>query len=182
LVNNIITLYHGTTHNFSEIDVSRGKAYKDFGIGFYTTADINHARNLAIRNLRIEQERLAKIGRNQPLSAYIYTYEFNLNILDTLYYNKFDGADREWLKFVILNRTSGEREHNYDLVIGPTANDNTRTSIRTVMNAANGNILSDTALDLLIALLEPENLPVQYYFGSETAAKLLDFKDRSVVK
>ena len=85
MVNNIITLYHGTTHNFSEIDVSRGKAYKDFGIGFYTTADINHARNLAIRNLRIEQERLAKIGRNQPLSAYIYTYEFDLNILDTLY-------------------------------------------------------------------------------------------------
>ena len=182
MADNIITLYHGTTHNFAEIDVSRGKAYKDFGIGFYTTADINHARNLASRNLRIEYERLYKIGKEQPLSAYIYTYEFNLNVLETLDCKKFDGADREWLKFVILNRMSGKREHNYDVVIGPTANDNTRTSIRTVMNAANGNILSDAALDLLIALLEPEKLPMQYYFGSEKSAKLLSLKDRSVVK
>jgi len=179
LADSIITLYHGTTHDFSRIDVSCGKAYKDFGIGFYATADINHARNLAIRNLGVEQKRLDKIGKKQALSAYTYSYEFDL---DTLDYKKFADADREWLKFVILNRTSGKREHHYDLVIGPTANDNTRTSIRTVMNAANGNILSEAALDLLIALLEPENLPMQYYFGSGKSAKLLAFKDRSVIK
>jgi hypothetical protein len=28
---NIITLYHGTTHDFTEIDVTRGKPFKDFG-------------------------------------------------------------------------------------------------------------------------------------------------------
>jgi hypothetical protein len=178
---NVITLYHGTTHNFSKIDVSRGKAYKDFGIGFYATADISHARNLALRNLRIEQERWIKIGGEKNLSAYVYTYEFNMKFSDMLNCKKFGRANREWLEFIILNRTSGGQEHNFDLVIGPTANDNTRTSIRMVTNAANGNILSDTALNLLITLLEPENLPTQYYFGTEKAAKLLDCKGKDVI-
>jgi hypothetical protein len=65
------------------------------------------------------------------------------------------------------------RQHGYDIVIGPTANDDTRTSIRTVMNASNGAIMNDTALDLLIEMLEPDKLPEQYYFGTNKAAELL---------
>jgi len=34
---NTLNLYHGTTHDFAEIDVSRGKPFKDFGQGFYLT-------------------------------------------------------------------------------------------------------------------------------------------------
>jgi hypothetical protein len=34
------------------------------------------------------------------------------------------------------------------------------------MNAANGTVLSYAALDLLIEMLEPNNLPEQYYFGT----------------
>jgi hypothetical protein len=39
-------LYHGTTHDIKEIDVTRGKPFKDFGRGFYATAVYEHARNL----------------------------------------------------------------------------------------------------------------------------------------
>ena len=42
-----------------------------------------------------------------------------------------------------------------------------------VMNAANGAVLSDTALDLLIEMLEPNNLPEQYYIGTNKAAAML---------
>jgi hypothetical protein len=63
--------------------------------------------------------------------------------------------------------------HDFDIVIGPTANDDTRASIRIVMNATNGAILNDTALDLLIEMLEPNNLPQQYYFGTDKAAAML---------
>jgi hypothetical protein len=177
----MITLYHGTTHDFAEIDVARGKPFKDFGRGFYATAVYDHARNLALRNRRIEESRSAAMGENLRLTAYLYTYEFDLQSADKLDVKRFDNADREWLKFIILNRTNRERQHDYDLVIGPTANDDTRTSIRAVTNAANGAILSDAALDLLLTMLEPDNLPTQYYFGSNNAAKLLEFKGRSVL-
>lgn len=42
-------LYHGSTYLFTEIDVDRGKGYKDFGRGFYATAVKEHAENLAKR-------------------------------------------------------------------------------------------------------------------------------------
>jgi hypothetical protein len=121
------------------------------------------------------------MGENLQLTAYLYTYEFYQRKADRLNVKHFKSADREWLKFIILNRTHRERQHDYDLLIGPTANDDTRTSIRTVTSAANGAILSDAALDLLLTMLEPDNLPTQYYFGSNAAAKLLEFKGRRVL-
>jgi hypothetical protein len=174
-------LYHGTTHDITALDVTRGKPFKDFGRGFYATAVYEHARNLALRNRRIEESRSAAIGENLHLTAFLYTYEFDLRNADKLNVKRFESADREWLKFTILNRTNRERQHNYDLLIGPTANDDTRTSIRAVTNAANGAILSDAALNLLLTMLEPDNLPTQCYFGSNAAAKLLEFKRRSVL-
>jgi hypothetical protein len=178
---NTLTLYHGTTSSFTEIDVSKGKPFKDFGQGFYATELYDHARNLALRNLQIERSRLAARGRNARVTAFICSYEFDLREMGNLKVKHFALADKEWLKFVIQNRLSQQRQHDYDLVIGPTANDDTRTSIRMVTNAANGAILSDAALDLLLLLLEPGKLPVQYYFGSDHAARLLKFKMRSVV-
>ena len=74
------------------------------------------------------------------------------------------------------------RQHDYDIVIGPTANDDTRASIRTVMNAANGAILSDAALDLLIEMLEPNVLPEQYFFGKNNAAAMLKLTRRHELK
>jgi hypothetical protein len=174
-------LYYGTPHDFTAIDVTSGKPFKDFGQGFYTTEVYDHARNLALRNRRIEESRSAAIGDNVRLTTYVYAYEFDLRSADKLTVKRFDFADREWLKFIILNRTNRERKHDYDLVIGPTANDDTRTSIRAVTNAANGAILSEAALDLLLTMLEPDKLPTQYYFGSDHAAKLLEFKERSVI-
>ncbi|MDR1559569.1 MAG: DUF3990 domain-containing protein [Clostridiales bacterium] len=174
-------LYHGTTHDFTEIDITRGKPFKDFGQGFYATAVYEHARNLALRNRRIEESRSVAMGDKPRLTTYVYIYEFDLRSVDKLNVKRFDSADREWLKFSILNRTNRERQHGYDLVIGPTANDDTRTSIRTVTSAANGAILSDTALDLLLAMLEPDNLPTQYFFGSNIATRFLVFRERSVL-
>jgi len=49
-MSNKLTLYHGTTHDFTEIDVCRGKPFKDFGQGFYLTESYERARNIAVRN------------------------------------------------------------------------------------------------------------------------------------
>jgi hypothetical protein len=109
-------------------------------------------------------------------------YEFCPPKQEKLSIKRFDFADREWLKFIITNRMNRTRQHDYDIVIGPTANDDTRTSIRTVMNASTGAILSDLALDLLIEMLEPNNLPEQYYFGTNKAAALLKLTERREIK
>ncbi|MDR1540318.1 MAG: DUF3990 domain-containing protein [Clostridiales bacterium] len=103
---NIITLYHGTTHDITKIDVSHSKPFKDLGLGFYATAVYDHARNLAKRNRRIEESRFALMGEDLRLTAYVYTYEFDLGEADKLNVKRFDSADREWLKFIIANRTN----------------------------------------------------------------------------
>ena len=181
-MSNTIILYHGTTHDFTEIDVMRGKPFKDFGQGFYFTETYERAHNIAVRNRRIEEERLRVIGNEMKLYVFIYTYEFEIEKMNKLNVKRFKTADREWLKFIIANRMNRTRQHEYDIVIGPTANDDTRVSIRTVMNAANGAVLSDAALNLLIEMLEPNNLPEQYYFGTGKASALLKFIGRHELK
>jgi hypothetical protein len=175
----IITLYHGTTHDFTEIDVRRGKPFKDFGQGFYLAGTYSRALNIARRNRKIENDRLRAIGDKRELHVFVYAYEFDLLEMKKLNIRQFISADREWLRFVIQNRMNRVRQHDYDIVIGPTANDDTRTSIRAIMNAANGAILSDAALDLLIQMLEPNNLPDQYYFGTGKSVRLLKFIGRN---
>ena len=66
-----IVLYHGTTYDFTEIDVRRGKPFKDFGQGFYATQNRESAVNMALRNRDIEVRRLKRRGiffsvRNVP--------------------------------------------------------------------------------------------------------------------
>jgi len=77
---NPIVVYHGTTSLFEEIEVSKGKPYKDFGKGFYVTRAYSHAANLATRNKRLELERF---GRR--CEAYVYTYEMDLEMLAGFY-------------------------------------------------------------------------------------------------
>ena len=178
----ILTLYHGTTHIFTDIDVLRGKPFKDFGQGFYLSEHYESARNIAERNRRIEESRLRAMGNEAELPIFVYTYEFKLLEMNRLNVKHFASADREWLKFIVINRMNRTRQHDYDIVIGPTANDDTRTSIRTVMNAANGAILNDDALNLLIKMLEPNKLPQQYYFGTNKAAATLKLTGRREIK
>ena len=88
------------------------------------------------------------------------------------------------MRFVVLNRESKSKvqEHEYDIVIGPTANDNTRAAIQTVMLLTKGQIITDKAIDALIALIEPDNLPWQFFFGTQRAADLLRFTERSIIQ
>jgi hypothetical protein len=181
---NIITLYHGTIYEFDRIDVTKGKWNKDFGRGFYTSRDVRHAERLAIRNKYIEEERLALRGITRTVTPLLYTYDFDLDNVATLNVKEFVAADREWMQFVVLNRESKSKnqEHEYDIVIGPTANDNTRAAIQTVMPLTKGQVMTDKAIDALIALIEPDNLPSQFFFGTHRATDLLHLTERGMIR
>jgi hypothetical protein len=179
---NIITLYHGTIYEFDKIDVTKGKGNKDFGRGFYTSRDIRHAERLAIRNKFIEEERFALRGVEKSVTPLLYTYKFDLDNLTILNTKEFTSADREWMRFVVLNRESKVQKHKYDIVIGPTANDNTRAAIQTVMPLTKGQVMTDKAIDALITLIEPDNLPWQFFFGTQRTADLLRLTERGLIR
>jgi hypothetical protein len=181
---NIITLYHGTICEFDKIDLTKGKGNKDFGRGFYTSRDIRHAKRLAARNKFIEEERNAIRGATKSVTPWLYTYDFNLDNLSTLNVKEFTTADREWMRFIVLNRESRSKvqEHEYDIVIGPTANDNTRAAIQTIMPLTKGQVMTDKAIDALISLIEPDNLPWQFFIGTQHAADMLRLTERRIIR
>ncbi|MCL2162947.1 MAG: DUF3990 domain-containing protein [Oscillospiraceae bacterium] len=181
---NIITLYHGTIYEFDKIDVTKGKGNKDFGRGFYTSRDIRHAERLAVRNKFIEEERYVLRGMKKSVTPWLYVYEFDIDNMATLNVKEFAAADREWVRFVVLNRESKRKiqEHEYDIVTGPTANDNTRAAIQTVVPLTKGQVMTDKAIDALIALIEPDNLPGQFFFGTGRAADLLCLTERRIIR
>lgn len=83
-------LYHGTTYDINEIDVTMGKGYKDFGNGFYATSVKSHAESIVRRNKRILEAREAKIRQRNPkyklktFQAYRYNFEFDDSCIDNL--------------------------------------------------------------------------------------------------
>ena len=164
-------VYHGSTSLIDKIEVEMGKPYKDFGRGFYVTKSRQHAINIAIRNKRIEMERF---GKNSE--AYLYTYEINMEGLSAFNMKVFENADMEWLHFVLANRKTRNRTHNYDIVMGPTANDDTMVVINAYLDGLYGPIGNEDALKILLKNIEAEKLPGQIYFSSNEAVGLLTSK------
>ena len=163
-----VVVYHGSTSLLDVIDVAKGKPYKDFGRGFYVTESKNHARNIALRNKRIETERF-----NRPCEAFIYSFEMDIFMLSSFKVKQFFDADFEWVQFVLANRKTRERAHGYDVVIGPTANDDTMVVLNAYLDGLYGNLGSEGALNTLLTNIEAENLPGQIYFSSNDATKML---------
>lgn len=176
-----IKLYHGTTYNIDTIDVTKGKPFKDFGAGFYLSPSEKHSLTLALRNKTIEAMRIKLRGIQTDVCAYIYTYEFDTDNQRELNVMEFPKANREWMRFVVSNRNAAARIHDYDMVIGPTANDDTRVAIQAFFAGAYGDTNSDEAIDILIKRIMPYQLPVQYFFGTQRAADLLVFKGRELL-
>ena len=69
-----IKLYHGTIHVFDTVDISLGKQYKDFGIGFYASRERGHAERMALRNRDIELSRIKKKDAYRPIEALLYSF------------------------------------------------------------------------------------------------------------
>ena len=172
-------LYHGTIYLFDMIDIDAGRGYKDFGKGFYATAVATHAERIAIRNKIIAEKRREYLikthgSKLNPIIAYRYNLIFNEQI-DDLLVKRFDKADNEWLRFVIANRNCKTCTHEYDIVIGPTADAETTAIINEYYDELEEKGYSDEVCEKVISELKPENLPKQYFFRTEKALQTLSF-------
>ena len=165
---NTVVVYHGSTSSIEKIDVAKGRPYKDFGLGFYVTKSKSHATNLALRNRRIEME-----IHGRPCEAYLHTFEMDMLKLTDFNVKEFWEADLEWVQFVLSNRKTRNRTHDYDVIIGPTANDDTMVVINAYLDGLYGEVGNEEALNMLLKNIEAENLPGQIYFSKNEATGLL---------
>lgn len=152
-------LYHGTNTDFTSIDLAKGKPNKDFGRGFYLTDIKRQALEMAVRRCDFE-------GTGTPT---VLTYDFNENLLDTgeLEVKRFDGVSNEWAEFILANRRAhGKRVHDYDIVVGPVADD----GVVFQLNLYQQHLIT---IEQLVQSLTYRKLNNQYFFGTERAiAKL----------
>ncbi|MDR2491039.1 MAG: DUF3990 domain-containing protein [Spirochaetaceae bacterium] len=107
-----MTVFHGSNSDFDTVSLDFAKDRRDFGRGFYTTTIKEQAESWA--------ESICK--RYTTNTAYLYEFEFSFTGLTV---KTFDEISKEWLEFIIANRIKGGTRHDYDVVMGPVANDRT---------------------------------------------------------
>jgi len=154
-------LYHGTIDAIARLDVSRGRPRKDFGQGFYMALDLGQAVGMMHKKFR-EAVRRSRGKSASGLTRRLYRIVLDASAEQTLAVKAFPSADMEWLEFVLANRRATAcRAHDYDVVIGPTADDDTVASLLNYWNGVYGRVGSDVAKGALLSALEVDNLGVQ---------------------
>ena len=67
--------------------------------------------------------------------------------MDQLRVLSFPSADKDWLRFISANRTGATEGADYDIIVGPVANDQ---AIRTINNYLKGYFSEEVAIQLLL--------------------------------
>ena len=154
-----MTLYHGSNADIDHIDLTRGLRHKDFGKGFYLTP----SRDTAVR---MAQKKARLFGGTPTL----ITYELDEAALtSSLKVKRFpERACVEWLLFIDTNRERKNTKpiHDYDIVIGPIANDGV---VLQLTNYREGVYTPEE----VARLLQDRFLDQQYYLGTERALRFL---------
>ncbi len=151
-------LYHGSNVTVEKPKIIKSKRNLDFGNGFYLTSDLDQAIKWSFTTT------MRRKKGNKSVSVYNYNENNNLKIL------KFDSPNTEWLHFVSLNRKRLYEENNYDIIIGPVANDNTMPVINDYLN----NVYNE---EEAIKRLLTQNLKDQIVFKTEKALAYLVFEE-----
>ena len=152
-------LYHGTNVDFEKIDLLKSKPNKDFGQGFYLSPLYEQAQAMA--EVKVEQ-----LEYGHPI---VLQYDVNGDDMKELRILEFDSYSEEWAKFILANRNnkSNEAVHDYDIVIGPIADDRVGLQLWKYETHA-------IDLPTLVKNLQyMKGVTIQYFFGTERAINIL---------
>ena len=153
-------LYHGSTVEISAIDLSKSRPNKDFGKGFYLSANRQQA-------LRMAEFKALTEGGTPTVNVYsVYDGILKTNELKTLVFN---GYTKEWAEFIFLNRNNPAKHqaNDYDVVYGPIAND--RVGLQ-ITKYETGIISLEQFLENLKYM---GGVTYQYFFGTNKAISKL---------
>lgn len=153
-------LYHGSNMKVDKPMLLKGQRALDFGAGFYLTSSYEQAMKWAKTVTR-------RRGNGQPI---VNIYDLDEQRLATLHVLRSNTADGDWLDYVVKNRRGQAVVGDYDVVIGPVANDSTLPVIDDYMS---GNYTKEEAVRRLL----PQNLTDQYAFKSTEALAALTYKE-----
>lgn len=150
-------LYHGSNLVIDRIDLTKSKPNKDFGQGFYLSADEKQANEMAsFKSMQLGGE------------AVVSKFEFDESVMEgnSLHIKIFESYSEEWADFVLANR-DGKAVESFDIVYGPIANDKVGLQIRKLKDG------SIDKAEFLNRLKYMKGVTFQYYFGSEEAIRYL---------
>lgn len=153
-------LYHGTNENFTAVDLKKSRIGKDFGIGFYLTPSFEIAKRQA-------QRKFVQYGTG---GVRVYSFDFNDSDAGKLKVLRFDCQEytMEWADFIMLNRSNKDnvQVHDYDVVIGPIADDTVGYQIRRLED---GIITKEQFLEMI----KFNFITIQYLFATEKSLTFL---------
>jgi len=159
-----MNLYHGSNIIIEAPNLKFSRKELDFGAGFYTTTNYEQA-------VQFTEKVVERKGGNKIVNIYYFDTE-NLQKFKVL---EFKEPSREWLDFVSDNRNSVPLKKDYDIIIGPVANDDV---FRTLLLYFNGELNADETL----SRLKIKRLFNQYTFKNENVLKSLNFVKAEFVK
>lgn len=157
----MIRLHHGSNVGIDAIDLSLSKKGKDFGQGFYLNPNYNQALEMAEFKVDI-------LGVGSPL---VSSFDFDEEAAHEagLSIKMFDDYSVEWAQFVVDNRNNNSDNpiHDFDIVIGPIADDKVGFQIRKYIE-------NEISIDKLIErIMYYGDKSIQYFFGTEKALSYL---------
>lgn len=157
----MMKLFHGSNIKIDIPDLAHSKPNKDFGRGFYLSADKSQAQDMAKQ----------KVDQTQKGTAEVTEFLFDESIMQSneLKILIFEDYCEEWAKFVVANRNSKSEfsANDYDIVYGPIADDGVTFQLRRF----EGGVI--TLPKLVEELKYAKGITFQYFFGTERALKLL---------
>jgi len=116
-----MTIYHGSDTPVKTPKILTSNRLLDFGEGFYTTSSFEQAQRWAKRVKEVKK------SKEQIVSV----YEFDADKAEKeLKIIKFDSPSHEWLQFISACRSGKETNLEYDIAMGPVANDNVYATIQ----------------------------------------------------
>ena len=157
----MIKLYHGSNTKIEVPDLLHSKPFKDFGRGFYLSADKQQAWDMAFQ--KVSQTKEGKAEVTEILFDETVMSSGDLKVL------RYPDYSEEWDLFVLANRNKNNVQpiHDYDIVYDPIADDGVTFQLRRY----EGGVIS---LPRLVEELKyAKGITFQYFFGTERALQLL---------
>ena len=153
----MIRLYHGSNMKIEVPDLVHSKPFKDFGCGFYLSADKQQALDMASQ----------KVNQIMAGKAEITEFLFDETLMTSgqLKVLSYPDYSEEWALFVLANRNKNIEHpiHDYDIVYGPIADDGVTYQLRRY----EGGVIS---LSRLVEELKyAKGITFQYFFGTDRA-------------
>lgn len=155
-----MVLYHGSNMAVEEPQLQKQTRGLDFGAGFYLTTREEQARGFADR---IFDRR----NKGRPTVSF---YEFDdVAAKQSLNFLVFHEPNEKWLEFVRDNRLKMHLSIQYDVIVGPVANDRVFPTLQAL-------VIGQFSVEAALVSIKPYKLFNQYCFASSAALSMLIYK------